>query len=148
MTPPHLTSHQTHSGAPASRGIWKCLKLPRRWPGAPTAPILSGNRQFPYGCGRPIGSLAGQLFKPPGCQMPRGSARHPPSPPNQPSVKARHSGVSSAGGMVPKQSLPWPAHCPSQTEVGDCPRPGFPTHSCQASECSQCSSTAALRAFD
>lgn len=60
----------------------------------------------------------------------------------------RDTRVSSAAGTVPKQSLPRPAHCPSQTAVGDCPRPGLPTRSCQASECSLCPSTAAPRAFD
>lgn len=73
--PPHrhgLPRLQRHTGAPASRGIWKHLKLPRGRPGALRArphtrlehcsdPLQEP--AVPYGHSRPVGSLAGPLSK-------------------------------------------------------------------------------------
>lgn len=72
--PTVMASHarQRHIGAPASRGIWKHLKLPRGRPGALRArphtrlehcsdPLRE--LAVPYGHSRPVGSLAGPLSK-------------------------------------------------------------------------------------
>lgn len=147
-------------GAPASRGIWKHLKLPRGRPGALRA---RPHTRLEH-CSDPLRELAspmdtagqsaawpGHCPSPPGCQMPREPGPpHAPSPPHWPSVRPSPSGVRSADYTVSEQSLLPVADALSLTdggEVGDCLWPGFQTHCCQALERPQCSSTAALLAF-
>lgn len=160
--PTIMASHascQRHTGAPASRGIWKHLKLPRRRPGALRArphtrlehcsdPLREPAE--PYGHSRPVGSLAGPLSKPTG---PPNAKRIGTTACTVSTSLAKHqtkTGVRRADYVVPEQSLLPVADALSLTdggEVGDCLQPGFQTHCCQALECSQCSSTAALLAF-
>lgn len=136
----------------------KHLKLPTARPGALIArshrrlehcslrSSLRSSNSLVYTVGQSA-AWPGHCWSPRGCQMP-GESAHIPLFYLWLSVKPSHLASRAESAHCQGKALLWPMPCTQRGgELGNCLQPGFRTHSWQALERSQCSSTAALPTF-